>query len=415
MKLLPLLLCLGALPALAGADLPPPALVEQALHAHPEVQAAEAGTRSAAAQRQRLLAGPHETALRLGVQNRRDNPAQRRYAEQEVAIERALRLPGKAAQDAELGAAAVGIAALTVGDALHETARLLLRSWFDWQREHAAWQQWQAQRAILQRQAEVAARRVALGDAAALESRLAQAQLQQAEAQLAQAQHRAELAALELQRHFPGLPLPAQAVLLAPQVPAGTLDTWRERLLANNHELRLAQARAQQHRLLARRAEAERTPDPSIALRASNERDGQEKLFGLQLSIPFSGAGRAATARIAEGEADAAAAREAAALAKAEAEIRRAWRQAGSSYEQWQRLAAVAERMEANAELLDKAWRLGEGQFSELQQARRQAIETRLAATQAQLDANEARYRLEVDAHTLWAVAADEHADHAAH
>ena len=75
---------------------------------------------------------------------------------------------------------------------------------------------------------------------------------------------------------------------------------------------------------------------------------------------------------------------------------------AQSTHDQWRRLADVAARMEENARLLDKAWRLGEGQFGELQTARRLAIEARLAATQAQLEANEARYRLLLDAHQLW-------------
>jgi outer membrane protein TolC len=58
--------------------------------------------------------------------------------------------------------------------------------------------------------------------------------------------------------------------------------------------------------------------------------------------------------------------------------------------------------MDDNMHLLEKAWRLGEGQFAELQNARRQAIEARLAATQARLEASEARYRLMLDAHQLW-------------
>jgi len=63
--------------------------------------------------------------------------------------------------------------------------------------------------------------------------------------------------------------------------------------------------------------------------------------------------------------------------------------------------------MEENVRLLEKAWRLGEGQFAELQTARRQAIEARLAASMARLEASEARYRLLLDAHQLWNTEAD--------
>ncbi|MBI3094210.1 MAG: transporter, partial [Rhodocyclales bacterium] len=101
-------------------------------------------------------------------------------------------------------------------------------------------------------------------------------------------------------------------------------------------------------------------------------------------------------------EAEAAGAREALVLARVDAEAQRSLRQAQSSREQWLRLVDVARRMDDNVRLLEKAWRLGEGQFAELQNARRQAIEARLAATQARLDAAEARYRLLLDAHQLW-------------
>ena len=50
----------------------------------------------------------------------------------EFAIERPLRLPGKARLDGELGRQGVEQARLSLGDAMHETARGLLRSWFAW-------------------------------------------------------------------------------------------------------------------------------------------------------------------------------------------------------------------------------------------------------------------------------------------
>ncbi len=137
----------------------------------------------------------------------------------------------------------------------------------------------------------------------------------------------------------------------------------------------------------------------------SSERDGQERVVGVQVTIPLPGGARAASARAGVAEASAASAREAHVLARAEAEARRTVSLAQSGYEQWLRLADVAARMDENTRLLEKAWRLGEGQFAELQTARRQAIEARLAATQAHLEANEARYRLLLDAHQLWPIA----------
>jgi outer membrane protein TolC len=402
------LLWLLLVPALAGAadypDLPPTEQVEMALRVHPSVSAAQAGIRVEEANRDKLQAGPHEFALKFSGQQRRERPLDVNYREHDVALERAIRLPGKAAKDAELGAVGIEQARLSLGDALHESGRLLLSRWFEWRREAAAAREWTAQVAVLQRQHEVVGKRVVAGDAAKLEELLSGAQLAQALAQLSLAQDRRERAAMELAQQFPRIALPADVAIPEPLPIAGSAESWRERILAHNHELAVARAAAQRSRLSAQRLDAERLPDPTLGLRFGSERDGQERIVGLQLTIPLPGAARAAGARAGVAEADAAGAREALALTKVEAEARRTVSLAHGAYAQWQRLADVAARMEDNVRLLDKAWRLGEGQFAELQTARRLAIEARLAASQAHLEANEARYRLLLDAHELWAM-----------
>lgn len=412
--LLPIFWLLAAAAAAADfPDLPPGAQVERALHEHPTVRAAEAGLRAEQANRERLEAGPHEFALKLSGQQRRDRPLDASYNEHEIGVERAFRLPGKAAVDAELGAVGVEQARFMVGDALHESSRLLLKRWFDWQRETVAAQEWQALVVVLQRQQEVVAKRVGAGDAARLEALLAEAQLLQAQAQLAQAQTRREHAALAVSQDFPAVALPTTIVPADPQPPANTTDAaehWRERILAHSHEQRVATLATRRSRLAAQRLDADRVADPTVGLRAMSERGGQEHIVGLQLTIPLGGASRAASARAGVAEADAASAREALVRARVETEARRTVAAAHGAYAQWQRLAEVAQRMAGNAHLLDKAWRLGEGQFGELQTARRQAIEARLAESQARLDANEARYRLLLDAHALWSL--DDDADH---
>ncbi|MFH1873471.1 MAG: TolC family protein [Pseudomonadota bacterium] len=402
-----LILLLWPLAALAvdAPDLPSAAQVEQALRAHPLVHAASARVQAEDANRERLEAGPHEFAIRLASQGRRERALGLGYREHEIGIERAIRLPGKAARDAELGAVGVEQARSELGDALHESARLLLSRWFDWQRAAAAAREWAAQVESLQRQHEVVGKRVGAGDAAKLEQLLSGAQLAQAQGQQAQADNRQERAALEFTQHFPAIALQAQAAQVVedgPPAVAGAPDAWRQRILAHSHELALARGGARRGRLVAQRLDAERMPDPTLGLSYGSERDGQERIVGLQLTIPLPGSGRAASARAGAAEAEAAGAREALVLARVEAEAQRTLRQAQSSREQWLRLADVARRMDDNVGLLEKAWRLGEGQFTELQNARRQAIEARLAATQARLDASEARYRLLLDAHQLW-------------
>lgn len=393
------------------ADLPPTATVAQALAQHPMVKAAEAGVSVAEASKDRLVAGPHEFTLRMEGQRRREAPTDVNYNEQAVGIERGIRLPGKSATDAALGQAGINQAKYAFGDAHHEMSRLLLKSWFNWQREWATAQEWQAQAGILRRQHEVAKKRVTLGDAARLEALQAEAQLTQAEAQQAQAETMARLAANEFTQQFPGIALPTAPQPGKPQLPPAMSDAWLEKLRAHNHELLTAAAASKHQQLIAQRTDAERLPDPTLGVRVSRERDGQERLFGLQLTIPLPGAGRAAASRVELAGVNVAAAREAQVKTKVDTEAQRTLIEAQAAYVQWERLVAVAARMAENAQLLDKAWRLGEGQFADLQFARRQAGEAQLAAVRAQLDANESRYKVLLDAHELWVLDAHDHED----
>ena len=390
--------------AVDAPDLPPAVQVEKTLRAHPLVRGAMAGIQVEEANRDRLNAGPHEFALKLSSQQRRDRPLDLRYRENEIGFERAIRLPGKAAQDEALGAAGIEHARFVLGDALHETARLLLARWFEWQREAAAARQWAMQVDALQGQHAAVGKRVGAGDAAKLEELLSGAQLAQAQAQLAQVIARRERIALELTQSFPDIQLPAgsSAPMPEPQPVGDSPEEWRQRILMHNHELAMARSAARRGRMVARRLDAERLPDPTLGVTYGSERDGQERILGLQLTIPLPGSGRAATARVGAAEADVAGEREALVLARAEAEAWRTVTLAQSTRGQWLRLVDVALRMEENVRLLEKAWRMGEGQFAELQAARRQAIEARLAALHAELEAREARYRLLLDAHQLW-------------
>ncbi|MFN3884749.1 MAG: TolC family protein [Rhodocyclaceae bacterium] len=386
-------------------DLPPQEQALAAVRAHPQVRAALAGMHAAQAQRDGLTAGPHELTLRAMEQSRKDRSVDQRYREHEIGIERSLRLPGKAVLDAELGAAGLEVARHALGDSLHAVSRELLARWFAWQREAAAVADWQAQVALLTDLDAAVRKKVGAGETARLEAMLINAQLKQAEAQLAQARARRERVALEWRQHFPAIRLPDAPLLVTPlpiDAMPEALARWHDRILAENHELAVARTEARRARLAAARAEAERRPDPTVGLTLGSERDGQERLIGLHLSIPLPGEARAASARAASAEAEAAAARESLALVRAEAEARQVVVAASEAYEQWRRFDEVARQMEENARLVERAWRLGEGQYADLQAARRQAIEARLSASQALLDANEARYRLLLDAHELW-------------
>jgi Cu/Ag efflux pump CusA len=61
------------------------------------------------------------------------------------------------------------------------------------------------------------------------------------------------------------------------------------------------------------------------------------------------------------------------------------------------------------ADLAARAYALGEGSAADVLTARRLALEARITATVATIDAREARYRLLLDAHALWPIDPDEH------
>lgn len=402
---LALLLNQAAWAAEMGAypDLPPPALVQAALFEHPAVLAARAGVRAGAAGRERQIAGVHETTLRVGAQQRRERGDEaHRYQEWDVGLERAVRLPGKTGMDQRLGDAGLEQAQTVYGDAVHESARALLRAWFVWGRENAAARQWRAQVAALREQLAMVDKRVRAGDAPRLEAGLAEAALAGAESALQQATLRERVAANELTQGFAGIALPETLPLALPGALDEGLDYWREEILKHSHELSVARNEAKIARMQGERSEAERMPDPAFGLRAASERGGNERVVGVSISIPFSGAARSARAAETLALADAAAQREAAALRKTRLEAANTFAAAQAAFRGWESAALAADKMRANAELMARAYSLGEMSLSEVLMARRLSLEAGLTATLARLDAAESRYRLLLDAHQLW-------------
>lgn len=395
--------------AAAGAaefpDLPLSEQAEQALRAHPRVAAAAAALRASAASADGLVAGNHEVAVRVRQQQREDRVARTEFREYELGLERTFRLPRKAELDAQLAATLTSKAEYALGDALHETGVELLALWFDWWQAGAAAAEWQTQVTIADAQLAGVRKKIAVGESAAMESLMAEAHLTQMQAELDKAIAQQERATLLLQQHFPAVVLPPITAVLPPDEPDADLavqDSWRQRMLAENHELAAQRTEARLRQIEASRIDAERRPDPTVGFSVGRERDGQEQLWGVHLSIPLPGAARTAHARAAAANADVAAARAALAASDAEARARQTISAALHAFRFWQRAADIARRMEENTRLVERAWQLGEESFSALQAARRLSIEARLAATQAALEARHARYRMQLDAHALW-------------
>ncbi len=382
------------------ADLPDAQAALAALDNHPQVRAAQARLRVAQAERQRLQAGSHEYALRLNAQRRgvRGGPD---HDEWEAAIERGLRLPGKARLDERIGVVGVEEAEERVGDARHEAAKQLLTLWYAVLQTQAEVRLWREQVELLEAESRIVRSRVRAGDAARMQTLQAEAAVAQAISQQGQAQARARMALAELSRHFPDLPAPGDRAA-EPVLPEGGEAQWLDQTLAHNHELLAVQRAVERARLLAQRTDAERRPDPVLGLRYANEQGGNERVLGVSLSIALPGEARRAAASLQAAEAEALAEVEAATRRRLTAEATANWLRASGAVEAHRRMAQAAAAATRHADLTRRAHELGELGLSEVLLARRTALEAHIAAEQSRLGANEAIARLLLDAHLLW-------------
>lgn len=389
-------------------DLPPLTAVEKALENTAMTRAARAGMGVATASRDHLRAGSYEIGVRAGTQQRRVKVPSEQYTEWDVGLERALRLPGKARIDRQLGEQGVVQAGFAYGDALHESGRMLLKAWFTWLREYNQQQQWLTQVGLLREQLGIVDKRIKAGDAARLEQLQVQAALSQAEAQLAQVQLRVATAANELNLRYPAITLPATPLLPQPEPVTEGLDYWLDRALEHNHELALARGDTERSRLQLSRTEADRVPDPTVGVRFASERGGEDHIIGVNLIIPLPGAARKANQASALASSAVASEREAGVLTKIKTETTSSWLTTQSAYSAWQAAEQAAAAMRNSADLMARAYQLGESGLSDLLTARRQMQDAQLGAINARLDVAEARYRLLLDTHQLWPIDADE-------
>lgn len=385
-------------------DLPPLVQVESALNNHLLVLNAASNLKREQANQRKWNSGNYEFNLRAGSSQRNIVNTGQNLKEWDIALERPLRLFNKVGIDEDIGAASVAHAEYALGDARHEAGRDLLRLWFAWQREQAQVALWQQQVDILKQQAQMAEKRVKAGDAPKLELNQVQAAAAQAGVSLHQAQLRAQLAGNDLTRQFPAIRLPENLppFFAAPQPIEHDFAFWRSRVFEHNHELGMVREQSRVQQLLAQRSRADQLPDPTVGVRYSNEFGGSEKVTGVYISVPFSFGQRSATAEGAVQQAAIAANQEAFVKRRLEGDIYAAYTQAVSGFTTWQQAREAAQAIRSNADLVAKAYSLGESSLLDSLIARRSALESSLAENLAQLDANEARYRLLLDTHQLW-------------
>ena len=381
-------------------DLPAASAVEAALMTHPAVQAAQARVASAQAEGRHLNAGTHEYQASAGYTRRRESGIGN-MNDWEIGVERGLRLPGKARLDRQIGDTVVAAAEERVGDARHETARDLLATWYAALRAQAEAQSWREQAALLKQQREVVEKRIKAGDAARMERAQADAALRQAEAETRRGETAAAEAGAHLVARFPGLPPPVVKAGESPRL-SGSATEWVAAALEHNHELAILNREAERMRIQARRQQADLIPDPSIGLRFSRERDGQDNLLGLSLTLPLPGEGRRALVDRASREAVALAREEAAARARIEGEIRVLHARVRGTLNRLESLEEMAGQLEGYADLAWRAYQMGETPLWEALNARRSARDAHREVLLSRLDVHEAAARLLLDSHGLW-------------
>ncbi len=389
-------------PVPSSASLPPDELVLRAIERTPEVQVAAAQLARAEADAQLRNVGTHEATLTMIPQRRRIRSGPT-YNEWEADISRPVRWPHKARLDREIGATGVEAAQLMFADAHHAGARRLLMLWSNWQRARVIAGQQRAQVATWERDHKAIARRVELGDAARRDLLAADAAVAQARAAALQADADAQIAELTLRSTFPGLPLP-ERIVLGDEPPAldGSDAHWSELIVQRSHEIGAADAVARQREAEARRARADRLPDPTVGIRVLDDLGGRERAVGLIVSIPIGVRQRGARAAAAGADALAAHGELSMVQRDISSSAHESVARARAAHAIWSSRYLALTAARDSVSKTERAYALGESGLAELLVGRRSELEAALAERSAAVDAIEAVALVRVDAHDLW-------------
>lgn len=411
MKALLLGMSLILIAPVIAADLapPPPAgllpneVARPLLDQDPGVMAAQADLEVAQHEADILERSPHEWSLRTTGQQRNLDRGPT-HDEWHLALERTLRLTGKAAADRSLGIATVEAAQARHGEVLHETARELMGLWLAWRTAERARELADDALHEVERAQAAVRKRVTAGDAAQLDLSLVQAELATQQWLANEAQTQSAASWTRLSSRFPAIsraPLP----LPEPMPVEGTVSLWQQRILEQSDSLKLAEAVLQGDEARAARARSERLPDPTLGAFTASEASGHERIAGVSLSLPIPGGSRAL--RDAQAQAMVEMSRQRVELKRRQldSEIASAVVTAQGSYRSWRTAQESATAMQQSAALVERAYTLGETDLQTLLLARRQAIAARQGALQAQAAALNSHYGLLIDAHLVWELA----------
>jgi outer membrane protein TolC len=187
-----------------------------------------------------------------------------------------------------------------------------------------------------------------------------------------------------------------------PKEPPGSWEDWRQAVLDDNHEIKMARSEADRRDWLAKRARLDRFADPTFDLRTFQERSGHETGFGIGFSVPIGGALRSAAAD--QTAAEAAAASVTAHRVQRQVEIiaERDVIGAQQGLEAWRQSQAAAQSSAAMLTRMQRAVELGDQGITELLVARRQDYDIRRNEARARAAAHSAVLQLFIDSHRVW-------------
>lgn len=378
----------------------PTGLARPLLDQDPGVVAARAGLEVAQQEANILDSSTYEWTTKANGQRRRLDSGPR-YNEWNVGIERPLRLPGKAAADRRIGQSTIEESQARYGEALHEAARELMNLWVDWLGAERASELAADSLQATQSSLVAVEKRLRAGDASKLDASVARAELAEQRRLHNDAKTQALAGWMRLSTRFPGIG--QQAISLPSPLPiVQDGRAWRERILDENDELKALQAQLRIAEGRFDRARAERTPDPTVGVHTGSDIGGRERYTGVTISIPIPGGARSANSARAQAAAEMAGKDVELRRRQLDAQVASALTIAQGAYESLQIANEGAAAMRENAELMQRAYALGEAELQALLLARRQQSAAMSNALQAQLTALKAYYGLLIDAHLVW-------------
>lgn len=377
----------------------------QSLSVHPWVMEKKYTSIHAQAQGDRLRAGGDAAwQLKLGTQRREitNNPD---YSyEPSIAIEKKFRLWNKYALDRNMAKESTQLASIAEGDAWHEAAKGILKSWFDVLRLQVKQQTTQELIKNFSQEISLLTKRVKAGDAAQLDVDILSNELKHWELNAITQQNELDQAKADLSLFFKGnLPV-FKGVDDYSIINNIDVNVWVEKVLAENHELELLKKEVDLTELKVKRSQQDKLPDPTISLGYSQENFKQEKIIALSVVLPLPHASQWSQVRMDE-------ANKQKANLNVQVAHNRLTQETKTKVTLLQHLADSVALMDQQIKSLTeqqrkvfKAFQLGEIGLSELTLSQRQWLEAKNQHNQLRLDWLENYSRLLLDAHVLWAM-----------